>query len=122
MTKIPTSSRPPSRISHMGDSTFGNVGGRESPFGNVAGRDLRPSSYAGPQNTVGLPALLNTSLTDSKIPKLGATKKNSDSHPQRLEDNGLLSTIEKAAHSDEESSPPLLPYKQDQVSYTYIFS
>ena len=98
----------------MGDS-FGNAGGRDSPFGNIAGRDLRPSSYAGPQNTVGLPALLNTSLTDSKIPKMGATKKSSVTQPHRLEDNGLLSTIEKAAHSDEESSPPQLPFKEDQV-------
>ena len=110
ITKIPTSSRPSSRISHMGDSSFGTAG-RDSPFGNIAGRDLRPSSYAGPQNTIGLPAQLNTSLNDTKIPKLNiGSKKNSITQPP---DNGLLSTIERAAHSDDESSPPPLPMKDD---------
>jgi hypothetical protein len=100
VTRIPTSSRPPSRVSHMGDS---------SPFGNVAGREMRPSSYAGAQNTVGLPAaLLNTSLTDTKIPKL-SRKLSATQTP----DNGLLSTIEKAAHSDDECSPPPLPMKDE---------
>lgn len=50
-------------------SSFGHSGA-DSPFGNVAGSSMRPSSYAGPQNTIGLPSVLNTSLNDTKIPKL----------------------------------------------------
>jgi hypothetical protein len=46
-----------------------NQGG-DSPFVNVAGSSMRPSSYAGPQNTVGLPSVLNTSLNETKIPKI----------------------------------------------------
>lgn len=42
----------------------------DAPLVNVAGSSLRPSSYAGPQNTVGLPSVLNTSLNETKIPKL----------------------------------------------------
>lgn len=133
VTKVPTS-RPSSRMSQG-----------ESPFGSVAGRDLRPSSYAGPQNTVGLPSSLNTSLIDSRfalqsldwrqrqlqgffsksltegnfhsrIPKLngsfGTPQISKSSSGEHHLDNGLLTTIEKAAFSDEESPPPL-PSKND---------
>ena len=121
---------------------------------NIAGSEMRPSSYAGPQNTIGLPVMspaaasnvLNTTLPTatstlerpsgirppSQIPSklrkasfdTAATtppiKKSPPPVPKissssRPKNNGLLSTIEQAAMSDEETSMPSTPMRPPSV-------
>ena len=80
------------------------------------GRELRPNSFAGPPNTVGLPVASPASNNQSSNPERDQSSSNngtkfssklaklntSVSYP---ESNGLLSTISQAAISDDESPP-----------------
>ena len=124
-------------------------------FKNVAGSEMRPSSYAGPQNTIGLPVLsptsrLNTTLPTSTTstlergssgirppsqlrnqPPQQQQQQQEPQQPQQQQSqpppvllkkspppaipmlnlrpqiNGLLTTIEQAAMSDEEPGSPV---------------
>merc|ERR1712083_1220309 len=97
---------------------------------------MRPSSYAGPHHTIGLPVLSPTSRLNQTLPTSSAnstlerpmrkqeqSKKsdlstkllNQKSPPPavpilnlRPKNNGLLTTIEQAAMSDEEPSSPTI--------------
>ena len=137
-------------------SSFSSHIPKPGSFKNVAGSEMRPSSYAGPQNTIGLPVMspatrLNTTLPTSttstlerpsglrppnqirnkadgpqQLPQQSQPKQQQQQHqPQqqqllkkspppaipmlklRPQNNGLLTTIEQAAMSDEEPSSPI---------------
>ena len=78
------------------------------------GRELRPNSFAGPPNTVGLPVASPasnnpSSNSDRDTPHSNSGPKFSSKLPKLstnyAESNGLLSTISQAAISDDESPP-----------------
>lgn len=88
---------------------------------NIAGSEMRPSSYAGPHHTIGLPVMspsarMNTTLPlpSSNTSTLERTPAKNKSPPpaipvlnMRPANNGLLTTIEQAAMSDEEPTTPV---------------
>ena len=88
---------------------------------NIAGSEMRPSSYAGPHHTIGLPVMspsarMNTTLPlpSSNTSTLERTPAKNKSPPPavpvlnlRPANNGLLTTIEQAAMSDEEPTTPV---------------
>jgi hypothetical protein len=88
---------------------------------NIAGTEMRPSSYAGPHHTIGLPVMSPNARLNTTLPTASATStlerpRNVDkkSPPPaipvlnlRPKNNGLLSTIEQAAMSDEEPGSPV---------------
>ena len=49
-------------------SSFSSSIPKPGTFKNVAGSEMRPSSYAGPQNTIGLPVLSPTSRLNTTLP------------------------------------------------------
>lgn len=80
------------------------------------GKELRPNSFAGPPNTVGLPVASPASNTTSSNPDRDPPSSSSGTKPSTKlaklntsvsypESNGLLSTISQAAISDDESPP-----------------
>ena len=119
LSLAPSGSRPNSQLGHSS---------RIPQLPNLApGKDLRPNSYAGPPNTVGLPSVVpgpssgllpqtsSSSIRNlsykpqtytnqpgpkfqSKLPRLSS---DSDQYPE----SGLLSTISQAAMSDDDSPP-----------------
>ena len=105
-TASSSSSRPNSQQSNL-LLTPSTSRSSQLPNNSHTGRELRPNSFAGPPNTVGLPVPTppssganNDQLKyQSKLPKLNQTPTNIP------ESNGLLSTISQAAISDDESPP-----------------
>ena len=95
-SRLPVSSRPVNGSGPMTPVTSRAAG--QLPSNSHTGREMRPNSFAGPPNTIGLPMATpptpatstdqynNNNKYQSKLPKL-------NNHNNYPEQNGLLSTI-----------------------------
>ena len=97
---------------------------------NIAGTEMRPSSYAGPHHTIGLPVMSPSSRLNQTLPMSNnSTLERPPRQPLkkspppaipvlnlRPKNNGLLTTIEQAAMSDEEPGSPTIESSQGSTS------